>query len=166
MCDDLPRFIPARWPKPESGTFGSTRHNSLILSILASVVKSFPAIRSMLRRPRAASRRSPAAVIEPSGNAIAAATPNRSGVSGVTWSGDGVVAIAQHIDVYLTINRKSRAALKQLHDAYLHDWNRVWRNVVISTLLPIFTRGENRRTNDQGYRAPYQRGKPNSNEPD
>jgi hypothetical protein len=49
----------------------------------------------MVRRPRALSRRSPAAVIEPSGNAIAAATPNRSGVSGVTWSGDGVVATAQ-----------------------------------------------------------------------
>src|SRR5260370_31710974 len=76
-----------------------------------------------MRRPRAASRRKPAAVIEPSGNAIAAATPNRSGVSGATCSGEGTRATAQHIDVYLTINRKSQAALEQLHDTYLHDWN-------------------------------------------
>jgi hypothetical protein len=81
-------------------------------------------MRSIIRRPRAASRRNPAAVIEPSGNAIAAATPNRSGVSGVTWSGDGIAATAQHIDVYLTINRKSQATLKQLHMHILHVWNR------------------------------------------
>jgi hypothetical protein len=35
--------------------------------------------------------RSPDAVIEPSGNASATATLRRSGVSGPTWSGDGIV---------------------------------------------------------------------------
>ena len=49
----------------------------------------------MTRRPRSASRRSPDAVIEPSGKASAAATPSRSGVSGVTLSGGGIEAMAQ-----------------------------------------------------------------------
>ena len=52
-------------------------------------------MRSITRRPRSASRRSPDAVIDPSGNAIAAATPSRSGVSGVILSGGGIDAIAQ-----------------------------------------------------------------------
>jgi hypothetical protein len=63
--------------------------------MLAKVVKSFPATRSITRRPRSASRRSPDAVIEPSGKASAAATPSRSGVSGVILSGAGIEAMAQ-----------------------------------------------------------------------
>jgi hypothetical protein len=69
-----------------------------MFSILRNVVKSFPATRSMTRRPRSASRRSPAAVIDPSGKAMAAAIASRSGVSGVILSGVGIEAMAeQHI---------------------------------------------------------------------
>ena len=68
--------------KPQASSFSGTRHRSLICSICASVVKSLPAMRSTISRPRAASRRNPEAVIEPSGNAIAAAMPSRSGVLG------------------------------------------------------------------------------------
>jgi len=68
--------------------------------MLAKVVKSFPATRSITSRPRSASRRSPAAVTEPSGKAIAAAIPSRSGVSGVILSGGGIEAMAQqHISI-------------------------------------------------------------------
>jgi hypothetical protein len=63
--------------------------------MLAKVVKSFPAIRSITRRPRLPSRRNPDAVIEPSGKARAAAISIRKGVSGVTFSGGGIDAIAQ-----------------------------------------------------------------------
>jgi hypothetical protein len=63
--------------------------------MLAKVVKSFAAMRSMTSRPRAASRRNPDAVIEPSGKASAAAISNRRGVSGVTFSGGGIEAMAQ-----------------------------------------------------------------------
>jgi hypothetical protein len=52
-------------------------------------------MRSMARRPRAPSRRSPDAVIEPSGKASAAAISSRSGVSGVIFSGGGIEATAQ-----------------------------------------------------------------------
>jgi hypothetical protein len=52
-------------------------------------------MRSMVRRPRVPSRRSPAAVIEPSGKASVAAISSRSGVSGVIFSGGGIDAIAQ-----------------------------------------------------------------------
>jgi hypothetical protein len=41
-------------------------------------------MRSIIRRPRAASLRRPEAVIEPSGNASAAAMLSRNGVSGST----------------------------------------------------------------------------------
>jgi hypothetical protein len=44
---------------------------------------------SIKSRPRAASRRRPDAVIEPSGNASAAATESRSGVSGLISSRGG-----------------------------------------------------------------------------
>ena len=52
-------------------------------------------MRSITRRPRAPSRRNPAAVMEPSGNASVAAISSRSGVSGVIFSGGGIEAIAQ-----------------------------------------------------------------------
>jgi hypothetical protein len=79
LLDDSPVVVPARRLQPESCTFAVTRHCSLIWLIALSVVKSFPAIRSIARRPRAASRRNPLAVIEPSGKASAAATASRSG---------------------------------------------------------------------------------------
>jgi hypothetical protein len=91
-----PAFLVSAFPaEPKSSSFGCNWHNSLMRSMLAKVVKSFPAMRSMTRRPRAPSRRSPAAVIEPSGNAITAAISNRSGVSDVTFSGGGIDAMAQ-----------------------------------------------------------------------
>jgi hypothetical protein len=68
----------------EAGTFAATRHSSRILSIWASVVKSLPAIRSMVRRPLAASRRRLDAVTDPFGNAILAASASRMGVSRVS----------------------------------------------------------------------------------
>jgi hypothetical protein len=46
------------------------------------------------------SRRSPAAAIEPSGKASAAAIPSRSGVSGLIWSGGGIAARAQPISAH------------------------------------------------------------------
>jgi hypothetical protein len=52
-------------------------------------------MRSMTSRPRAPSRRNPAAVIDPSGKAITAAISSRSGVSGVIFSGGGIDAMAQ-----------------------------------------------------------------------
>jgi hypothetical protein len=52
-------------------------------------------MRSIVRRPRAPSRRSPDAVMDPSGNASAAAISSRSGVSGVIFSGGGIEATAQ-----------------------------------------------------------------------
>jgi hypothetical protein len=51
-------------------------------SICASVVKSLPAMRSMMRRPRKASLRSPELVIDPSGNASEAAVDSRIGSLG------------------------------------------------------------------------------------
>ena len=45
----------------------------------------------MISRPRALSRLSPATVIEPSGKASAAATPSRSGVSGLISSREGTL---------------------------------------------------------------------------
>jgi hypothetical protein len=50
--------------------------------MLDKVTKSFPAMRSITSRPRIASRRSPEAVMLPSGNASTAAAFKRSGVSG------------------------------------------------------------------------------------
>jgi hypothetical protein len=55
-------------------------------SMLWSVVKSLPAMRSMMSRPRAASRRRLDAVTPPSGNASAAAVLSRSGSSSPTFS--------------------------------------------------------------------------------
>jgi hypothetical protein len=75
--------VPLFWPKPKADSFCGTRHNSLIRSIFLSVVKSFPAIRSITSLPRAASRRRLEALTEPSGYANAAATLSRSGVSAV-----------------------------------------------------------------------------------
>jgi hypothetical protein len=63
--------------KPETDSFWGTRHKALIFSISASVVKSLPATRSITSRPFAASLRNPLAVIDPSGNASAAATSSR-----------------------------------------------------------------------------------------
>jgi hypothetical protein len=58
-------------------------------------------MRSTTRRPRALSRRSPDAVIDPSGKASAAAISSRSGVSGVIFSGGGIEATAQqHISMH------------------------------------------------------------------
>ena len=68
--------------KPETDAFCGTRHNALISSMAASVVKSLPATRSITSRPFAASLRNPLAVIDPSGNASAAAISSRSGVFG------------------------------------------------------------------------------------
>ncbi len=62
-------------------SFGGTRHSTRIFSIAASVVKSFPAIRSMTSRPRAASRRKLATVMPPAGKARRAASASRSGAS-------------------------------------------------------------------------------------
>lgn len=53
-------------------------------SMLASVVKSLPAIRSVMSRPREASRRRPEAVIVPSGKASLAAVESRIGASRAT----------------------------------------------------------------------------------
>ena len=47
-------------------------------------------MRSMTSRPRAPSRRSPEAVIEPSGNAKAAATLSRTGLLGPSWAGRAI----------------------------------------------------------------------------
>jgi hypothetical protein len=79
LFDDSTVLVPSRWLQPEPGAFGSTRHRFLISLMALSVVKSFPAIRSIASRPRAASRRNPLPVIEPSGKASAAATASRSG---------------------------------------------------------------------------------------
>lgn len=51
--------------------------------MFAKVVYCFPAICSMISRPRPASLRRPDTVIDPSGKAILAATERRKGVSGV-----------------------------------------------------------------------------------
>src|SRR5262249_59206780 len=65
---------------------GWARHFSLMLAMAASVVKSLPAMRSIMSRPRAASRRNPEAVIAPPGNATAAAMSNLSGSFGpISW---------------------------------------------------------------------------------
>ncbi|HWX05839.1 MAG TPA: hypothetical protein VN065_08415 [Bradyrhizobium sp.] len=69
----------------ESGAFAWTRHSSLIRLISSRVVKSFPAMRSIRNRPRAASRRNPDTVIDPSGNANFAAIESRRGASGATF---------------------------------------------------------------------------------
>lgn len=61
--------------------------------MLASVVKSLPATRSMTRRPLRASRRNPAAVMVPSGKAIAAAMLSRSGAPGSRSSRCGILRI-------------------------------------------------------------------------
>jgi hypothetical protein len=79
LFDDSTVLVSSRRLQPEPGAFGSTRHCFLISLMALSVVKSFPAIRSIARRPRAASRRNPLLVIEPSGKASAAATASRSG---------------------------------------------------------------------------------------
>jgi len=81
--------------EPETGAFRSSRHSSLILSMLASVVKSLPATRSMTRRPLLASRRNPVTVIVPSGKAIAAAMLNRRGASGSMSSRCGILRITE-----------------------------------------------------------------------
>src|SRR5450755_289195 len=67
----------------ESPAFADTRHSSLTRSLCASVVKSLLAMRSIMRRPRKASLRSPELVIDPSGNASAAAVDSRIGSLGV-----------------------------------------------------------------------------------
>lgn len=64
--------------------FAGTRHDSLMASMLFKVVKSLPAMRSIRRRPRAASRRSPDTLIDPSGNASFAAIASRRGASRAT----------------------------------------------------------------------------------
>src|SRR5436190_23273733 len=93
--ENFAALAPSGRTEPQAGTFASTRHKALIRSILAKVVKSLPATRSITRRPRSASRRSPDAVIEPSGKASAAAISSRSGVSGLILSGGGIEAMAQ-----------------------------------------------------------------------
>jgi hypothetical protein len=99
--------------------------------MLANVVKSLPAIRSITRRPRAPSRRSPDAVIDPSGNATAAAISSRSGVSGVIFSGGGIEAMAQqHIwaiptavdmEVRPTLLRSQAPHIVAAHGALWHQ---------------------------------------------
>jgi hypothetical protein len=79
----------SRFPSVESGAFIGTRHNSLIRRIASSVVKSFPAILSIVSLPRLASLRRPLAVIEPSGKEILAAVVNRSGASRAICSSSG-----------------------------------------------------------------------------
>jgi hypothetical protein len=69
----------------------------------------------VMRLSRTSLRLSPAAVIEPSGNASAAATFSRSGVSGVIFSGDGILEMAQHM-----ISRQTSAsAFNNLQAQYL-----------------------------------------------
>jgi len=77
--------------QPEAGALAGTRHSCLICSMLAMLVKCLLAMSSTISRPRAASRRSPDAVIEPSGKATAAATLRRSGVSGSMLSRFGIL---------------------------------------------------------------------------
>jgi hypothetical protein len=67
------------------GSLFGTRQSSLIRLISSSVVKSFPAMRSMRKRPRAASRRNPDTVIDPSGKANFTAIESRRGASGATF---------------------------------------------------------------------------------
>jgi hypothetical protein len=56
------------------------------MSLMAfKLVKSLPAMRSIRSRPRAASRRNPDMVIDPSGNANFAAIESRRGASGETF---------------------------------------------------------------------------------
>src|SRR5690242_19401828 len=74
-------------PLVQAGTFGVTRHSSLMARISASVVYSLPAICSVVRRPLLRSRRSPDADIDPSGNATFAARASLRGVSGPISSG-------------------------------------------------------------------------------
>jgi hypothetical protein len=66
-------------------------------------------MRSMARRPRAPSRRKPDAVIEPSGNASAAAISSRSGVSAVIFSGGGIEAMAQQAHVNYSLKDDLRS---------------------------------------------------------
>jgi hypothetical protein len=87
----------AGWLEPQSGSVGTTRHNSLIRSIAARVVKSLPAIRSISKRPRRASTRSDFTVMEPSGNARAAAVFSRNGVDGVMWGGGLIIATGRRL---------------------------------------------------------------------
>jgi hypothetical protein len=100
-------------------------------SMLAKVVKSFPAIRSMTRRPRAPSRRNPAAVIEPSGKASVAAISSRSGVSGVIFSGGGIEAMAQQ-HMVITRLSTSRSLLVRLLV--------VEQQIVVTTKIKLTTR--------------------------
>ena len=60
----------------------ATRHRRFISSIADNVVKSFPAIRMIARRPRRHSARKPDSVMAPPGNASAAASASLRGVSG------------------------------------------------------------------------------------
>jgi hypothetical protein len=80
---------PVPGPKPEMGTFASTRHLSRILLMSASVVNALPAMISIASLPRRASRRKLFSVMLPSGKQSAAATDNRKGVSGPTSCSDG-----------------------------------------------------------------------------
>lgn len=68
---------------------GSTTQSRCISSIAASVVKSLPAIRISLSLPRFASRRSPAGVIPPCGNAIGMMSLRRIGALGSGLSSSG-----------------------------------------------------------------------------
>src|SRR3984893_13902067 len=90
------------WARPHFRRRAAAHHSTrlimaplrqLVPSLAHTLASSSSAIGSSFKT----SRRSPAAVIEPSGKAIAAAMSNRSGVSGVTWSGGGIAATAQHI---------------------------------------------------------------------
>jgi hypothetical protein len=84
LGDKLPT-VETGAPLVEPGSLVWTRQNSLIRSMSASVVKSFPAIRSITSLPRRASLRRPETVIDPSGNASAAAVDNRIGASRATF---------------------------------------------------------------------------------
>jgi hypothetical protein len=65
---------------------------------LASVVKSLPAILSIVRSPALAIRRRPATFIDPSGKANVAATSSRNGVVSVMESSAGIFTlIATHL---------------------------------------------------------------------
>jgi len=81
--DEKSPLVSPRRSKPESDSFGLTRHRSLIESMAASVVKSLPPILSIASRPLAPSRRKVAAVTPPPGKASSAARARRNGVLGL-----------------------------------------------------------------------------------
>ena len=78
---DSASLPPSGWSEPQAGSFAATRHSPLIVGCIEGCVV-FAGYSLDDRRPRFASRRSPLAVMEPSGKAIFAATVSRSGLSG------------------------------------------------------------------------------------